>query len=52
MGLLKGLKSFAGGYPGGWKQYARGHQNGATPPFVQPANTDDRRSRIPPTGLP
>ena len=51
MGLLKGLKSFAGGYPGGWKQYARGYQGDATPSFVQPTNEDDRRTLLPADGL-
>ena len=52
MGLLKAISKVRGGYPGGWKQYARGtDRQGATPPFVQPTSPDDRRSLIPPLGL-
>ena len=51
MGLRKALVNFRGGYPGGWKQYARGYQGDATPEFVQPTSPDDRRSVIPSVGL-
>ncbi len=52
MGLLRELNKIRGGWPGGWKQYARGYGSAdATPPFVQPTDPDDRRSLIPATGL-
>ena len=51
MDAVKEVKKFLGGYPGGWKQYARGFQGEETPPFEQPTNPDDRRSLIPPLGL-
>ena len=52
MGILRELNKIRGGWPGGWKQHARGYgKQGATPPFVQPADPDDRRSLIPPIGL-
>ncbi len=51
MGLMKSAKKFFGGYPGGWREYARG----ATPieqrAWLQPSDPDDRRSGIPPLGL-
>ncbi len=51
MGLITGTRKIIGGYPGGWKQYARGYQGDATPPFEQPTNPDDRRSLVPALGL-
>jgi phenylpropionate dioxygenase-like ring-hydroxylating dioxygenase large terminal subunit len=51
MGLLKALSKIRGGYPGGWRQYARGYQGNKTPPFQQSSDPKDRRSLIPPTGL-
>ena len=52
MGLLKTLSNLLGGYPGGWRKYARGlGPQDATPPFVEPAAPEDRRSLIPPLGL-
>ena len=52
MGILRELNKIRGGWPGGWKQHARGYgKQNATPPFVQPTSTDDRRSQIPPLGL-
>jgi phenylpropionate dioxygenase-like ring-hydroxylating dioxygenase large terminal subunit len=52
MGLLRTLEKIRAGYPGGWKQYARGFAGeGTTPPFVQPDDPDDRRSLVPPLGL-
>ena len=51
MGVISGIKKAIGGYPGGWKQYARGYSGTATPPFVQPTSPDDRRSLIPSEGL-
>ena len=50
MGLLNTLSKIRGGYPGGWRQYARGYNGGRTPSFEQPTNPDDRRSRIPALG--
>ncbi len=50
MGLLSGIGKIRGGYPGGWRQYARGYQGNRTPTFVQPVNADDRRSQIPQLG--
>lgn len=51
MGLIKGVKSVIGGYPGGWKKHARGFQGEATPSFSQPTSPDDRRSLVPALGL-
>ena len=51
MGLLKTLKKIRGGYPGGWKQYARGEQGERTPPFVPAPSPVDSRHGIPPMGL-
>ena len=51
MGLLRALNKIRGGYPGGWKRYARGYQGDRPPPFVQPHDPDDRRSLIPAEGL-
>jgi phenylpropionate dioxygenase-like ring-hydroxylating dioxygenase large terminal subunit len=52
VGLLRELNKIRGGWPGGWKQYARGYINDdTTPPFAVPENPDDRRSLIPPLGL-
>jgi len=52
MGLLRELNKIRGGWPGGWREYARGFVNDdTTPPFEVPANPDDRRSLIPPLGL-
>ncbi len=51
MGLRRTLTKVLGGYPGGWRKYARGSQGSETPPFVQPNNRDDRRSAIPALGL-
>ena len=50
MGLLNTITKIRGGYPGGWRQYARGYRGTATPTFVQPEDADDRRSLIPPLG--
>ncbi len=50
MGLISGTKKIIGGYPGGWKQHARGYRGEATPPFEQPVNPDDRRTQIPALG--
>jgi len=52
MGILRELNKVRGGWPGGWKQYARGMGDPRkTPPFVQPEDPDDRRSLIPGAGL-
>ncbi len=52
MQVLRTLNKIRGGWPGGWKQYARGYgKQGATPAFVRPTSTDDRRSLIPAVGL-
>ena len=51
MGLLKTLSKIRGGYPGGWREYARGYQRGKTPPFEKSSDPNDRRSLIPPLGL-
>ena len=51
MGLLRALNKIRGGYPGGWKRYARGYQGDRPPPFVPPHDPDDRRSLIPAQGL-
>ena len=51
MGLLRALNKIRGGYPGGWKRYARGYQGDRPPPFVPPNDPDDRRSLIPAQGL-
>src|SRR4051794_22191756 len=52
MGILRELKKIRGGWPGGWREYARGFVNDdTTPPFEVPATPDDRRSLIPPLGL-
>ena len=52
MSVLSTLSKIRGGWPGGWKQYARGYgKQNATPPFVRPTDPDDRRSIIPPLGL-
>lgn len=52
MGVLRELNKIRGGWPGGWRQYARGYgKQDATPPFVQPTDPDDRRSLIPALGL-
>jgi phenylpropionate dioxygenase-like ring-hydroxylating dioxygenase large terminal subunit len=51
VGLLKALSKIRGGYPGGWKEYARGYHGNDTPTFVQPNDPDDRRSQIPANGL-
>jgi phenylpropionate dioxygenase-like ring-hydroxylating dioxygenase large terminal subunit len=51
MGLLRTLNKIRGGYPGGWRKYARGCQGERTPPFAQPTDADDRRSLIPALGL-
>src|SRR5262249_5069083 len=52
MGLLRELNKIRGGWPGGWKEFARGYGGKRdTPPFVKPEKPDDRRSLIPPLGL-
>lgn len=51
MGLLAGLNKIRGGYPAGWRAYARGTQGKKAPRFVQPTDPDDRRSQIPALGL-
>ncbi|MCH8898662.1 MAG: Rieske 2Fe-2S domain-containing protein, partial [Chloroflexi bacterium] len=51
MRLGKLLKKPLSGYPGGYKHLRRGTQGvDQTPPFQQPEDPQDRRSRIPPTG--
>ena len=53
MGLRRTLSKVRGGYPGGWKQYARGEEGDdghGNPPFVQSSSPDDRRTAIPPLG--
>ena len=53
MFLMTGLKLIVGGYPGGYKHMARGTQpKYAPPPFRQPTDPRDRRSRIQPLGYP
>ena len=52
--VRRSFSKLVAGYPGGWKKYARGDDAmrwGKTPPFVQPADPDDRRSLIPAEGL-
>ncbi len=51
MGLLESFNKIRGGYPGGWKDYARGRHGGEPLTFSPPSNPDDRRSLIPPLGL-
>ena len=52
MGILRELNKIRGGWPGGWKQHARGYTVAdQTPPFEVPENPDDRRSLVPPLGL-
>jgi phenylpropionate dioxygenase-like ring-hydroxylating dioxygenase large terminal subunit len=51
MGLIRAWKTFWGGYPGGWKSYARGMQGERTPPFVPTESPTDSRYGIPPKGL-
>lgn len=51
MGLLRLASSLIAGYPGGYKKYARGTQpTWASPPFKQPTDPQDLRSRIPALG--
>jgi phenylpropionate dioxygenase-like ring-hydroxylating dioxygenase large terminal subunit len=52
MGILKALAKVRGGYPGGWREYARGYKKDGVDPFEQPVNPDDRRSQIPALGYP
>jgi phenylpropionate dioxygenase-like ring-hydroxylating dioxygenase large terminal subunit len=51
MGVPGAIRKIRGGYPGGWREYARGYQGNKTPEFVPPTSADDRRSQIPPLGL-
>jgi len=51
MGAMRTLSKIRGGWPGGWKQYARGLNGSKTPEFVQPTDPDDRRGAIPALGL-
>jgi len=51
MGIISTLNQIRGGYPGGWKKYARGRNGNGPVPFVRPTDPDDRRSQIPPLGL-
>ncbi|HZT06072.1 MAG TPA: Rieske 2Fe-2S domain-containing protein [Chloroflexota bacterium] len=51
MGLLAAFNRIRGGYPGGWKKYARGTHGREPIPFVPPTDPSDRRSLIPPLGL-
>ncbi|MEX2431135.1 MAG: aromatic ring-hydroxylating dioxygenase subunit alpha [Dehalococcoidia bacterium] len=45
------LKRTWGGYPGGYKKFRRGSQGvWETPPFQQPDDPNDLRSKIPPLG--
>ncbi len=51
MSLLNELKEFVGSWPGGYKQMERGTQGRwEPPPFQQPTDPRDRRSRIPALG--
>jgi hypothetical protein len=47
MGLLRTFNKIRGGYPGGWKKYARGYQGDRPPPFVQPHDPDDTHHTAP-----
>ncbi|MGH7907744.1 MAG: Rieske 2Fe-2S domain-containing protein [Candidatus Binataceae bacterium] len=51
MRLIRGVRKFLGGWPGGWKKYALGLGGSSQPAFIQPADPDDRRSLLPPLGL-
>lgn len=51
MQVTRWLKEFWGGYPGGWKKYARGMQGNRTPPFIPASDPHDSRNGIPPAGL-
>lgn len=51
MGLLRTLNQIRGGYPGGWKKFARGTDDDRWLPFESPMDPNDLRSRIPPLGL-
>lgn len=55
MGVLRAVGQawdrFSGGWPGTWRRSARGLHGNEPPPFVPPADPDDRRSLIPPLGL-
>lgn len=51
MGILDVFEELRGGWPGGWKKYARGRHGTDALPFVQPRDPDDRRSLIPALGL-
>ena len=49
--FIDGLRRFWGGYPGGYKQYARGTQpKWQAAPFQVPTDPNDLRSKIPPLG--
>jgi phenylpropionate dioxygenase-like ring-hydroxylating dioxygenase large terminal subunit len=51
VGVISIAKSLWAGYPGGYKKYARGTQPAsAAPPFQQPDDPNDLRSKIPPLG--
>ena len=53
MFLLSGLNSILAGYPGGYRKHLRGTQKrNDPPPFRQPTDPRDRRSRIPALGYP
>lgn len=51
MGVLQLARNVWAGYPGGYKQYARGtQQSWQAAPFRQPTDPNDLRSKIPPLG--
>jgi len=51
MGVAQLIKNVVAGYPGGYKQARRGTQGlWDAPPFQQPTDLNDLRSRIPPLG--
>lgn len=51
MGIVSVAKSLWAGYPGGYKKYARGSQPiSSAPPFQQPTDPNDLRSKIPALG--
>jgi len=51
MGPIGLIQNVLAGYRGGYKHMARGNQPvWSAPPFQQPANPNDLRSKIPPLG--
>jgi phenylpropionate dioxygenase-like ring-hydroxylating dioxygenase large terminal subunit len=51
MNVIGFVKTVLAGYPGGYKQFARGtQQSWQVAPFQQPADPNDLRSKIPPLG--